>query len=309
MTEQTIPVVRLSDFETDRAAFCAALGDSLAELGFVAVEGHGIAPALVDAVYADFAAFFALSEDAKRAYEDPAAGRARGYTSFGVEHAKDRPVPDLKEFFHVGRDADAADPRLARLIPNAWPTEIATLRASTTALFAELDRVAAVLLEGLSRYLGLAPEYFPEMARGGNTVLRVIHYPAIAERPPGAMRAAEHEDINLMTLLPPSPQAGLEILTRDGRWLPIRAIPGQIIADTGDMMSRVTHGRIPATTHRVVDDGGTTARYSMPFFVHPHVDATLEALPGCVPEGEEGAPPINAEAFLNERLRAIGLKS
>lgn len=307
MSEQSIPVVCRGDFDTDPDGFSRALFASLSDLGFVAVEGHGIDPARFEQVYADFAAFFALPEATKQRYEDRATGRARGYTAFGVEHAKDRPVPDLKEFFHVGRDPDAGDPRLRSLLPNRWPEEIASLEESTRALFDALDDLAAVLLEALSRALGLAPDHLPDLARKGNSVLRVIHYPAMAERPPGAMRAAEHEDINLITLLPPSPQAGLEILTRDGAWLPIRAVEGQIIVDTGDMMSRITHGRVPATTHRVVDDGASGARYSMPFFVHPHTDAWLESLPGCVPEGEAPTEPIRALAFLEQRLRAIGV--
>ncbi|HJL14086.1 MAG TPA: 2-oxoglutarate and iron-dependent oxygenase domain-containing protein [Sandaracinaceae bacterium LLY-WYZ-13_1] len=309
MTEQTIPVVSLSDFETDRAGFCRRAGEALAELGFVAVEDHGISQAVFDAVYRDFAAFFALPEATKQRYERPEVGRARGYTSFGVEHAKDRDVPDLKEFFHVGREVVPEHPRLGRLVPNAWPTEIAGLREHTLALFARLDRVAAVMLEALSRHLGAPPDLLPSMAEDGNTVLRVIHYPVCEgfDRP-GAMRAAEHEDINLMTLLPPSPQSGLEILTRHGEWTPVRAIPGQIVVDTGDMTSRVTNGRIPATTHRVVNPAGDPEpRYSMPFFVHPHVDTVLEVLPQCLAPGETPAPPIGSEEFLLERLRAIGV--
>lgn len=309
MPEQTIPVVRLGDFDRDREGFCRRTGEALAELGFVAVEDHGIPPSVFDAVYADFARFFALPEAVKQRYERPETGRARGYTSFGVEHAKDRDVPDLKEFFHVGREVVPAHPRLSRLVPNAWPDEVPSLRAHTLALFAALDRVAAVMLEALSRHLGAAPDHFGAMAEDGDTVLRVIHYPVCdGFEQPGAMRAAAHEDINLMTLLPPSPQSGLEILTRDGEWLPIRAIEGQIIVDTGDMTSRVTHGRIPATTHRVVNpEGEPEPRYSMPFFVHPHVDATLEVLPQCLAPGEEPPPPVAARDFLMERLRAIGV--
>ncbi|MFK7985947.1 MAG: isopenicillin N synthase family dioxygenase [Sandaracinaceae bacterium] len=308
MAQQSIPVVSLRRFHDDRDAFSRMLFEALSDLGFVAVEDHGIDPACFERVYTDFAAFFALPEETKRAYEDVSTGRARGYTSFGVEHAKDRAVPDLKEFFHVGRDVDSALPRLSSLSPNLWPSEVATLASSTRALFDALDTVAAVLLEALSLALGLAPDHLPDLARQGNSVLRVIHYPAVDERPPGAMRAAEHEDINLITLLPPSPQAGLEILTRDGSWLPIHAIEGQIIVDTGDMMSRITHGKVPATTHRVVDDGASGARYSMPFFVHPHTEARLESLPGCVPEGEAPTEPIRAIDFLDERLKDIGLR-
>ncbi|MEC7523356.1 MAG: 2-oxoglutarate and iron-dependent oxygenase domain-containing protein [Myxococcota bacterium] len=305
--EQTIPVVSLADGERDPERFEAQLGNALRDLGFVAVEDHGIPQRVFDDVYADFARFFALEEAAKRRYERPDEGRARGYTSFGVEHAKDRAVPDLKEFFHVGREADPDHPRRKGLMANQWPEQIPGLRAHTLALFEALDRVAARLLAAVGGHLGVERDRLPDLARDGNSVLRVIHYPVCdGFDAPGAMRAAEHEDINLMTLLPPSPQSGLELLTRDGEWLPIHAIEGQIIVDTGDMMSRITNGALPATTHRVVNpDGEPEARYSMPFFVHPHVEATLEVLPPC--QGDDDPPPVGAQDFLMERLRAIGV--
>lgn len=307
--EQTIPVVSLADGERDPERFEAQLGEALRDLGFVAVEDHGIPQRVFDAVYEDFARFFALDDALKRRNERPELGRARGYTSFGVEHAKDRDVPDLKEFFHVGREVDPAHPRRAALLANEWPDEVEGLRESTLALFGALDDVARRLLAAVGAHLGVGRALLPDLAEDGNSVLRVIHYPVCdGFDAPGAMRAAEHEDINLMTLLPPSPQSGLELLTREGEWRPIRAIEGQIIVDTGDMMSRITNGALPATTHRVVNpEGEPEARYSMPFFVHPHVDAVLEVLPPC--RGDADPPPVRAQDFLMERLRAIGVAS
>jgi len=84
------------------------------------------------------------------------------------------------------------------------------------------------------------------MAHDGNSILRVIHYPPLGEKfEPGAVRAAEHEDINLITLLCEATSSGLEILTRDGEWLPVEAPTGQIVVDSGDMLSRITNGRDP----------------------------------------------------------------
>jgi len=307
--EQTIPVVDLRDYadESKREGFVKRFGQALEELGFVALEGYGIDQSLFDDTYTVFRRFFALEEGTKQLYERAETGRRRGYTSFGVEHAKDNAKPDLKEFFHLGRDEHDG-----RMPENVWPTEVPALRSTATALYDALDRVADTCLEALSRYLGIDPRHLPDMAAGGNTVMRVIHYPVCdGFDEPGVMRAAQHEDINLMTLLPPADESGLEILTRDGEWLPVRAIPGQIIADTGDMMMRLTNDRIPATTHRVVNpEGEARPRYSMPFFVHPHVDAMLEVLPTCVAEGESPKyPPINNEQYLLERLEAIGVKS
>lgn len=300
MREQTIPVVDFRDLRSDRKGFIGAFGRALEELGFVALEGHGIEPVLFDDAYDAFRRFFALPETSKRAFEDPSSGRRRGYTSFGVEHAKDNPTPDLKEFFHVGREGGK--------YPNLWPDD--ALRRVALRLFDRLDATAEELLGALSEYLGEPAEVLQGLARRGNAVQRIIHYPVCdGFDQPGAMRAAQHEDINLMTLLPPADQSGLEILTRDDKWLPVVAVPGQIIVDTGDMMKRITADRIPATTHRVVNPRGERKpRYSMPFFVHPRVDAVLEVLPSCVPEtGEAKYPPIAYEDFLLERLRDIGL--
>jgi len=310
--EQTIPVVDLSRYrdESTREAFTKKLGDSLRELGFAAIENHGIDQSVFDRTYAAYKAFFALDDEVKRQYETPEDGRRRGYTSFGVEHAKDSKKADLKEFFHVGRELPEGDPMAPRLPKNLWPEEVAEVEAASKALYAALDGVAFDVLEAFSDYLGQPKRFLPEMVDKGNTILRVIHYPVCdGFDEPGVMRAAQHEDINLMTLLPPADESGLELLTREGEWLPIHAIPGQIIVDTGDMMSRITNDQIPATTHRVVNPkGDPKPRYSMPFFVHPHLDVTLEVMESCVPEGEEAKyPPINNDDFLQQRLREIGL--
>ncbi len=308
--EQTIPVVDLRDYtEGDasrREAFVEAFGDALKEFGFVAVEGHGVSRELIYGAYGAFKEFFALDDEVKRKYEDAATGRKRGYTSFGVEHAKDNAKPDLKEFYHLGRDE-----RAESVTENLWPQEAPEVRRAGSALFEAMDACAQTMLEAVSLYLGREAGFLPQMARKGDSIVRVIHYPVCdGFDEPGKMRAAQHEDINLMTLLPESTESGLELLTREGEWLPIHAIEGQMIVDTGDMMQRITNGLLPATTHRVVNPAGEpTPRYSMPFFVHPRPDVVLEVLEECVPEGEEpGAAPITALEFLNERLREIGVK-
>ena len=311
--EQTIPVVDLSRYRdpATRAEFITELGDALKDLGFVAVENHGIDQSVFDATYDAYRRFFAMDTEAKQASERAEDGRRRGYTSFGVEHAKDSKKPDLKEFFHVGRELQSANPMRKRLPENVWPSEPADLEETSLRLYEKLDEVAHDILEAFSVYLEQPKSFLPDMVEGGNTILRVIHYPVCdGFDEPGVMRAAAHEDINLMTLLPPAAESGLEVMTRDGKWMPIHAIPGQIIVDTGDMMSRMTNDVIPATTHRVVNPSGDPKpRYSMPFFVHPHLDVDLTVLPSCVPEGEEPKyPPINNEEFLMQRLREIGLK-
>ena len=166
-----------------------------------------------------------------------------------------------------------------------------------------------MLLRALAPKLGLADDYFDDKVRWGTSLLRVLHYPPLAEgMDPNAVRSAAHEDINFLTIMVAAKGAGLELLDRDGTWLPVVTEPTNLIVDSGDMLARMTNGVIPATTHRVVNPTGpNVSRYSMPFFMHPTLATSLEVLPSCVGEGAK-FEPITAGEFLDERLRAIGLR-
>jgi len=149
-------------------------------------------------------------------------------------------------------------------------------------------------------------------SRVGNSILRVIHYPPVEPESAPAVRAAAHEDINLITLLCEATDSGLEILTRDGEWMPVETGPGQIVVDAGDMLSRFTNETVPATTHRVVNplENAARDRYSMPFFVHPYPACDLTIQERFVSADNPARyPPITAGAFLEQRLREIGLKA
>lgn len=288
-----------------RAGFVQAVGRGLEEFGFVSVTGHGIDLNRLDAAYAMARAFFDLPTAVKTRYETPADGRQRGYTSFAVEHAKDTLVPDLKEFFHVGRTlADDHPLHLSGDVPvNRFPAELPGFEPLFKAHFVAMEEFAGRLLSATALYLGHEEAYFSRLTKDGNSVLRLIHYPDVGDSPPGAVRAAAHEDINLLTVLPVSTKPGLEVMTRDGRWLAVNPPPNVMVCDTGDMMALLTGNRLPATTHRVVNpeysDGG---RLSMPFFLHPHPDALLvEEVPGL-------QAAVRTREFFHERLRAIGVE-
>lgn len=308
----SVPVVSLADHSSaDDAARKDLLGtlrSAFCELGFVRVEAHGVDPQLVRRVYAGFERFFALDESRKRACGG-AAGGQRGFTPFGVEHAKDQPLPDLKEFFHVG-----PEPPGPGQPPNRWPAELPELRRDAVALFRALERCAVRLLAALEESFALPAGCLSGMVPGGNSILRALHYPPVpADGPPGSVRAAPHEDINLVTLLCEATDAGLEIRPPGARdWLPVEVPPGQILADSGDMLARITNEVVPATTHRVVNPPGAAERhrYALPFFAHPRPGCDLSVLPAFVgPERPARHPPITAGDFLAERLREIGLVS
>lgn len=310
----SIPVVRLSDYMSgtakDRANFVKVFGDGIKEFGFVTVADHGVDDGLIRRTYSDVERFFALPEAVKNQYEIAGGGGQRGYTSFGKEHAKNQKVGDLKEFWHVGRELAEGNARRSTYGANVWPKEVESFKRNTLDLYGALDRAAAVMLHALADYFGMKRETFSEMAEDGNSVLRLIHYPPLKEKfIPGAVRAAEHEDINLITLLCESTGSGLEILTRDGEWIAVDALQGTIVVDSGDMLHRVTNDVIPATTHRVVNPKSSAedkTRYSMPFFVHPYPECVLKPLPECG-GGPAKYDPITADAFLTQRLREIGL--
>ena len=307
MADESIPVVDLSDWDDPRraAGFVHSLGVGLERFGFVAVTGHGISASLLEQGYARAAELFARPESEKRQYETPYDGRQRGYTSFGVEHAKHTLVPDLKEFWHVGRDLGADHPlhRSGDVPFNQWPRECPAFEPVFRELFRALEHFANRLLSAVERYLELDAGYFARLTRDGNSVLRLIHYPDVGEASlPGAIRAAAHEDINLLTVLPASTRPGLEVMTRDGRWIAVNTPANVMICDTGDMMALLTANRLPSTTHRVVNpEGSDGGRYSLPFFLHPHPDALLAPMvPGF-------ARAVTTREFFMTRLRAIGV--
>jgi Isopenicillin N synthase and related dioxygenases len=314
MNQVQIPVVTLSDYTHGspeaRQRFIQTFGDGLKEFGFITLQGHAIDHTLIRKAYELFQEFFSMDLATKKRYDNVAGGQ-RGYTSFGKEHAKNSSVGDLKEFWHTGPELPADHAYRAEYPNNVWPEELPELKEIMTTLYGDLQSTAEIMLEALGEYFGLPKETFRDMVKDGNSIIRSIHYPPLEEgMDPKAVRAAAHEDINMITLLCEATEAGLEILTHDGEWVGVSALSGQIVVDAGDMLSRVTNEVIPSTTHRVVNpqDGRNVSRYSMPFFVHPYSSCDLTVLDRFVSEETPAKfEPITAGAFLEQRLREIGL--
>lgn len=289
-----------------RSAFSDALSAGLREYGFIVLVDHNVPVSLLNDAYERAVAVFALPDSEKRKF----AGGLRGYTPFGVEHAKDNAIPDLKEFWQIGHEPKPGAPPSPFSAPNVWPERPSDFRPVFERLFENLNQTGCLLLEALTPTLGLAPDHFEPLVRRGDSVLRVLHYPPIGkDADPNAVRSAAHEDINLLTILVAARGAGLELLDRDGAWLPIVTTANALVVDSGDMMARLTNNVIPATTHRVVNSADShLSRYSMPFFMHPTADTSLAVLPSCIGDGALH-PPITAGDFLAERLKEIGLKA
>lgn len=305
-----IQPISIAEGAQNKSKLAQNLGECFARYGFAVIADHGIAAPVIDDAFNRTRTFFALPEDVKCKYLVPGGAGQRGYTPFGIETAKSADRPDLKEFWHVGRNMlpGMSDPSMPANVPmNA----IADFDAKTYALFEALDDLGLRVLEGVALYLGLKADYFKDKVEYGNSILRLLHYPPVAPNATG-VRAGAHEDINVITLLLGAEEAGLQLLDRDGKWLDVDPPPGCVVVNIGDMLQRLTNHALPSTTHRVVNPKPERAafpRYSLPFFQHFASDFLIETLPGCISaERPNRYPmPITADDYLQQRLAEIKL--
>ncbi len=311
-----IPVVDLAAFtKGDDAAkqeFVQQLGIAYEQVGFVAVKNHGISDELIANLYTQVQQFFAMPTTDKKKYEIAGLAGQRGYTSFGKEHAKGFDAPDLKEFFQFGQEVAEGEPEKELYPDNVVVNEIPEFTPTLLTAFRGFENAGAALLKAIALFLNLDENYFAAHIHNGNSILRAIYYPPITEEPASAIRAEQHEDINLITLLVGASADGLEILNMQGEWIPVTSLPEQIVVNVGDMLQRLTNNRLKSTTHRVVNpprEKWSTPRYSIPFFLHPKKDMSLACLPSCIDEAHPKAyDDYTAGEYLDERLREIGLK-
>jgi isopenicillin N synthase-like dioxygenase len=306
-----IEPVSMLGYDEDFVRFSDSLGASFRRYGFAVIADHGLDQQVIEEAIDRTKAFFALPDEVKRRYHAAGGGGARAYTPFGIETAKGGTHVDLKEFWHVGRELPPGHPFRAVMADNVWPSEVPDFREKLLALYDALDAMGGRILRAIARDLGLDDDFFAPTVENGNSVLRLLHYPPIPADAPG-VRAGAHEDINTITLLLGAEEAGLEVLDRDGRWLPINPPPGALVVNIGDMLQRLTNHVLPSTSHRVVNPAPERrgfARYSTPFFLHFAPDYVIETLPGCISEQNPNRypEPISSHDFLMQRLREIKL--
>jgi isopenicillin N synthase-like dioxygenase len=296
----------------DPEAFADALRRAFEATGFAVVSDHDLDPGAIEAASVSAKAFFALPDADKRSWQVPRQAGARGYTPFGIETAKGHSSPDLKEFWHVGRELPGGHPNRRVMPDNLWPRHPAHFRRDLAGLYAAFDDLGRELLEAVALGLALPRTWFADKTAMGDSILRLAHYPPVPEGASG-VRAGAHEDINVITLLLGAEEAGLQILTRQGQWLAINPPPGSLVVNVGDMLQRLTNQLLPSTTHRVVNPPPArrgVARLSMPFFVHFEPEFEIRTLPSCIgPQAPDRYPrPITAYDYLQQRLEEIGLK-
>ncbi|WP_010136216.1 isopenicillin N synthase family dioxygenase [Ochrovirga pacifica] len=316
---QKIPSVDLNLFlstnETDKKTFVNQIGTAFSTIGFVALKGHFLSDALVADLYQEIKNFFSLPQDIKNQYEIEGLAGQRGYTSFGKESAKGKKEGDLKEFWHFGQyvnaDEELSDELKKVLLPNILVQELPNFNRVGKEVYQQLEKTAKYVLRALALYLEIDEFYFDKFIYNGNSILRPIHYPPIATEPKGAVRAAAHGDINLITLLMGAQGKGLQVQNLEGTWIDAIAAPDELMINVGDMLSRLTNNKLKSTIHQVVNPPKElwgTSRYSIPFFMHPIPTMDLTCLDNCVsPKHPKQFEDITAGAYLTERLIELGL--
>jgi len=314
-----IPRLDLGDYingnTAARKAFSDAIGKAFNETGFVTITNHGLSKPLIDKLYHEVKSLFTLPDSAKSKYEIPGLAGQRGYTGKSKETAKGFKTPDLKEFWQIGQTVAPNSPLKDEYPPNVWVDELPDFNLTTNEVYKKLESAGKHLLEAIAVYLELPENYFDEEIHEGNSILRTLHYFPITNPealPDDAVRAGAHEDINLITLLIGASADGLELLTRENEWFPVKAYGDDLVVNVGDMLQRLTNNKLKSTTHRVVNpprEQMKSSRYSVPFFLHPKPGMDLACLPSCIDSHHPKLyTDITAGEYLDERLREIGLK-
>jgi isopenicillin N synthase-like dioxygenase len=319
MSTVNIPRLDLNSYingsAADRQQFSDDIGKAFNETGFVTITNHGLSKQLIDDLYAEVKNLFTQPDAVKQKYEIPGLAGQRGYTGKGKETAKGFKTPDLKEFWQIGQTVTDGSPIKEQYPDNVTVEELPAFNITTREVYKKLESAGIHLLRAIAVYLNLEETYFDNKVHNGNSILRTLHYFPILDPdslPADAVRAGAHEDINLITLLIGASADGLELLTREGTWFPVKAHGEDLVVNVGDMLQRLTNNKLKSTTHRVVNPPRElmkNSRFSVPFFLHPVSDMDLTSLETCINvEHPKVYPDITAGEYLDERLREIGLK-
>jgi isopenicillin N synthase-like dioxygenase len=313
---QKIPSVDLRDFLSDdptrKQKFVNEIGKAYEDIGFVALKGHFLDDKLVENLYSEVRNFFSLPVETKEKYEIPGIGGQRGYVSFGKEHAKGRSAGDLKEFWHFGQYISEDSKYAGEYPDNVTVSELPNFNSTGEEAYKMIEKTGVYVLRALALHIGLDEFYFDKYITDGNSILRPIHYPPITDEPKdGAVRAAAHGDINLITLLMGAQGKGLQVQNHDGQWIDAIAEPDEMVINVGDMLARHTNNKLKSTIHQVVNPPRElwgTSRFSIPFFMHPVSEMKLDCLEECIDENNpKSFEDITAGDFLHERLVDLGL--
>ena len=297
-----IPVLDWRRFADDPDGFARELGRACRGPGFFLLKGHGIAGNLIDQVFAQSAAFFALPEAEKAPLSILNNPHNRGWAAQGTEALDETSGQvDRKQAFNIGLDLAADDPRVLAGEPfrgvNVWP-ELPGFRDVTLRYYAEVWALGVALHKALARDLDLPEDYFAPSFDAPLAILRLLSYPA-ASGQEGEIGAGAHTDYGSITLLMTDGEAGLQVRPRGGDWTDVPHVEGAFVVNIGDCLMRWTNDIYVSTPHRVLPP--QRARQSIAFFLDPNPDADIRALPGT---GTPKYEPVTGAEYLRMRLDA-----
>jgi isopenicillin N synthase-like dioxygenase len=314
--DEVIPVLDLGDYLAGVDGAATRLAGELCEaqerIGFFYIRNHGVPQDLIDAMFAETARFHALPAEPKLSLRIDA--QQTGYAPIRTSEVRNgeavvdtRHKPDLSAAFWVRRDRPDDDPEVLagrRFRVNKWPADLPGFRDTVTRYMQRMEQLGASLLPLYARALGLPDDAFAGHFDRADTVCRFGHYPAHLGGP-DEFGASPHVDAGFLTLLPQAAVAGLEVLTRSGRWIAAPIRPGEMLVNGGNCLKRFTNGRFLATPHRVLG-GLPRDRYSMPLFFNPNFDAIVAPLPTCVREERPAKfTPISYEEYIIDYLASV----
>jgi isopenicillin N synthase-like dioxygenase len=318
------PIVDLARFEgaspDEKLALAAEVDQICRATGFLALAGHGVPEAVIDAAWSKAQAFFDLPDDAKQRARAPYPGYPYGYLGPQLEAlAKSRNVdapPDLKESFNGGPERPPegmTDPEALAFCYAAtiWPDAPEGFVAAWRSYYAAMEDLAARIMRLFAAALRLPEDYFAPFIDAPVSALRALNYPRQDAAPkPGQIRAGSHTDYGSLTiLLPQAGSRGLEILAPDGAWTPVPPVSGAFLINIGDLMARWTNDRWVSTLHRVVnpsrENGANARRQSMAFFHQPNWDAEIRVLEPCLAPGETPKyGPVRSGPYLMGKFKS-----
>ena len=306
----SLPVIDISgltsrDFAA-RAAVGAKLRAACLDKGFFYIENHGIAEPLVENVFAEAAAFFALPAEVKAEVDKSRSRANRGYEPLQGQTLEPGTPPDLKEGYYIGPDHAGDDPRVIAGMfnhgANQWPAQRPNFRPVMQAYRDAMLELATRLMTGIALSLDVAEDYFADYCRDGMATVRLLHYPPqSAGARPGQKGAGAHTDFGGLTLLRQDDVGGLQVWDQasDG-WIHADPLPGTFVVNLGDMIARWTNGRYRSTVHRVVNTSGRE-RYSVPFFFTGNYAHKVACIPTCLQAGESPKyPPVTVEDHMRD---------
>lgn len=309
---RSIPVI---DLKADEAAVAREIHKACRTIGFFTVKNHGVDPALMASAFRAAEEFFALPFEEKMALDMKRSPANAGYEPLGAQKldSQDPDAPaapaDLKEAFYCGHELPDDHP-LAMLNMrgyghNQWPASQPFMRETLVAYYAAMSELGTRLLKHIARSLELDAEFFAPFFDPPSATLRLIKYPPHPENADeNQLGAGAHTDWGGITLLAQDSSGGLEVRNLAGEWIDAPPVPGTFVINLGDLMARWTNDVYSSNMHRVKNNRSGGTRYSIPFFLSPHPDAEVAAIPSCVTaERPPKYPPCTAAEHMAEMFR------